>query len=228
MSHLSEVSKIALVGALSLFLIGCDDSADKADGDTPAKPTETASSDSATTSTGGDSPAPTQSSTASDAAPATASVSTGEVEACAAGDLQLNTGATDAGMMKQATAFTFTNDAEAPCSLDGYPTVILLDGDGNPLKDIAQSNATSSYFFSETAVSSVVLDNGEQAGFGIQLTGQTTDTPCKSFSQLRALPPGSEIGTEGTDALTVDFEGQVCDGVTVVPIRKGVIAADDF
>lgn len=117
------------------------------------------------------------------------------------------------------TQVSLRNISQQVCSLDGYPTLQLLDAAGHPLPTHV-TDATSAYLWSSLSPGVVVLAPGASAIFKLQWSqvDYTTGAACTSppSSSLQITPPGA------TDALTAAAQLTPCDGDLITsPIVPG-------
>jgi Domain of unknown function (DUF4232) len=92
------------------------------------------------------------------------------------------------------TKGSLRNVSQQACSLDGYPTLLLLDGNGHALPTHV-TDATSAYLWNNLQPSVVVLAPRMSAHFNLEwreVDGSTgAFCPSAPSSSLQITPPGS-------------------------------------
>jgi len=139
-------------------------------------------------------------------------------ETCRSGQIAVSNLYGERGMGSAAITFGFTNRGRATCTLEGYPTVDLLDSRGGVV-----ARATSDPY--DTAVTAVVLKVGQEAtamvsaSDGAILTGQA----CVTGSSFMITPPGSTEGVRvpAVVALSATDVTAWCGQAGAGPVRGG-------
>ncbi len=143
---------------------------------------------------------------------------------CSTFQLHLAGGWSGAGLGNVATQITLTNVSAHPCTLSGYPGVVLIGAGGQLLLTHAAPATTGAYMFPAVATHRVALAPGGIAtfmlGYGDNPSGpgltEPYDIACPVTSAVRVILPGThEFGT-------ADVSIAPCDGVLdVSPIVPG-------
>ncbi|MQA11135.1 MAG: DUF4232 domain-containing protein [Pseudonocardiaceae bacterium] len=116
-----------------------------------------------------------------------------QVPACQGADLSVGKGETQAGMHQRGMDIVVTNTAWQACSIDGYPTVTLLDADHNPVRTNDEYGST--YFKQDPGARRIVLEPGENVASNLAYTHPTApDEPQVTASHLRIHTPGATEG----------------------------------
>ena len=134
---------------------------------------------------------------------------------CKSGDLSLAHQSDDAGVGQREVVYAFTNNGPAACSLTGYPTLALIDGQGQPIGSVTTVQSEDGDFAANGAAATVNLAPKGKAVFRIRYTGISgAGKPCVNPAKARVTPPGNTQAIEFSDAL------QVCDTqIMVSPVR---------
>lgn len=123
---------------------------------------------------------------------------------CRSGDLGLVKVGEDAGAGQRAVTYAFVNNGPAACLLQGYPTVVLFDANGQRLDDITIVQSEQDYFNTGGAPQPVTVQPKGRAVFFTSFTGiQATDKPCEAVARLQVTPPGNSQAIEVQDSLSV-------------------------
>jgi hypothetical protein len=143
---------------------------------------------------------------------------------CSTFQLHLAGGWSGAGLGNVATQITLTNVSAHACRLEGYPGVVLIGMDDQPLMTHATPATTGAYMFPAVAPHRVALAPGGIAtfmlGYGDNPSGpgltEPYDVACPVTSAVRVILPGThEFGM-------ADVSIAPCDGVLdVSPIVPG-------
>src|SRR5262249_49579782 len=148
------------------------------------------------------------------AATAPGTGATAVAPACKSGDLALAHQSDDAGAGQREVGYAFTNNGPAACSLTGFPTLALVDAQGQGVSSVTTVQSQDGDFAANGASPTVTLAPQGKAVFRIRFTGiQATDKPCVNTARVRVTPPGNSQAIEVADAL------QICTGeVRVSPV----------
>ena len=143
---------------------------------------------------------------------------TGGADPCLGPSLRATMEGGDAGAGNRVNVVGLTNVGTKPCSLTGYPTVTLLDAQGNVLNQIQQVNEPGSYFSQGQAPTAVVIQPQGKAFFDIAWSAMPHEnigeTTCPSATRMRITAPGD------TAAVTVVNAIQPCGKrLRVNPVR---------
>ena len=169
---------------------------------------------------GGDQQSTTTTTVASTTAPASTPLSAppppSPPPACRAGDLTLTKVSSDAGAGQRSGVYGFINTGPEACMLQGYPTVLLFDADGNQTDQVTAVQSPATYGAAGGPPQPVTLAPHARAVFFTSFTGiQATDKPCVAISRLQVTPPGNTQAIDLQDTLSV------CTGVFhVSPVRR--------
>ncbi|MDQ8028267.1 MAG: DUF4232 domain-containing protein [Brevundimonas sp.] len=142
---------------------------------------------------------------------------------CRGPQLKLSTEGGDAGAGNRVTNIGIQNIGATPCSLTGYPGVVLQDRQGRNLTAIRSEQSPGSYFTAGQAPAPVTLAPQAKAAFELawsvvpnEAQGQTS---CPNVTRIRVTAPGD------TSAASLDMTFAPCGGrVRVSPIRSLVPA----
>lgn len=140
---------------------------------------------------------------------------------CRSADLRLSAAGGDAGMSNRVSTLAVQNVGVQPCSLTGYPTVAVLDGDGDVIDSVRSEQTIGNYFRAGSAPTPVVMPPQGRAWFDVawnvapdESAGQTT---CPEAAAIRMTPPGDSAGVTLAQELTP------CGGrVRVSPFRPSL------
>jgi len=138
---------------------------------------------------------------------------------CRGPQLRLSNEGGDAGAGNRVANIGLQNVGTQPCSLTGYPTVVLQDAQGRNLTAIRGEQAAGSYFTPGQPPAPVVLAPGAKAAFelawsAIPHEGQGERT-CPSAARIRVTTPGD------TSPASLELSLAPCGGrVKVSPIRS--------
>ncbi len=124
----------------------------------------------------------------------------------------------DAGAGNRVHVVGLTNIGSAPCSLTGYPTVTLLNAQGNPINTVQQANEPGSYLTAGQAPAAVTLAPQEKAFFNIAWSAipheDMGEKTCPSSTRMRVMAPGD------TSPVTITNAIQPCGKrIRVNPVR---------
>ncbi|HAL08201.1 MAG TPA: hypothetical protein DCP26_12800 [Brevundimonas sp.] len=137
---------------------------------------------------------------------------------CAAENLRLAVEGGDAGMGHRVTTLALRNAGPSACTVTGYPSVSLLDGDGKLLTGVRAAQAPGNYFAQGRAPTPVEIRPQQAAWFDLAWSviphedkGETT---CPSAKTVRVTAPGA------ASAITLPLAFTPCGGqVEVSPLR---------
>ena len=137
---------------------------------------------------------------------------------CAAENLRLAVEGGDAGMGHRVTTLALRNTGPSACTVTGYPSVSLLDGDGKLLTGVRAAQAPGNYFAQGRAPTPVEIRPQQAAWFDLAWTviphedkGETT---CPSAKTVRVTAPGA------ASAIALPLAFTPCGGqVEVSPLR---------
>lgn len=125
---------------------------------------------------------------------------------CKGPQLKLSAEGGDAGAGNRVAILGVQNVGAQPCSLTGYPSVILQDEQGSPLTAVRAEQSPGSYFRQGQTPTPVELDPKGKAFFDIawnvvpdESRGQTT---CPSAARVRMTAPGDTSPVALAQALT--------------------------
>jgi hypothetical protein len=138
-------------------------------------------------------------------------------EACAAADMSLRWVTMTAGMFHYADMYAVTNTGGSACTLDGFPTVKMVDtptsgGAAVPVSDGVQDDNSAPFGGVPTAIT---LERGASAGLIISYVADPENPACLTPTTFAVTLPGT------TTPLTSDRTGfNVCQGgqVYVSPV----------
>ncbi|WP_303718120.1 DUF4232 domain-containing protein [Brevundimonas naejangsanensis] len=137
---------------------------------------------------------------------------------CAAENLRLAVEGGDAGMGHRVTTLALRNAGPSACTVTGYPSVSLLDGDGKLLTGVRAAQAPGNYFAQGRAPTPVEIRPQQAAWFDLAWSviphedkGETT---CPSAKTVRVTAPGA------ASAIVLPLAFTPCGGqVEVSPLR---------
>lgn len=137
---------------------------------------------------------------------------------CAAENLRLAVEGGDAGMGHRVTTQALRNTGPSACTVTGYPSVSLLDGDGKLLTGVRAAQAPGNYFAQGRAPTPVEIRPQQAAWFDLAWSviphedkGETT---CPSAKTVRVTAPGA------ASAIALPLAFTPCGGqVEVSPLR---------
>jgi len=137
---------------------------------------------------------------------------------CAAENLRLTVEGGDAGMGHRVTTLALRNAGPSACTVTGYPSVSLLDGDGKLLTGVRAAQAPGNYFARGRAPTPVEIRPQQAAWFDLAWSviphedkGETT---CPSAKTVRVTAPGA------ASAIALPLAFTPCGGqVEVSPLR---------
>ncbi|HBV13227.1 MAG TPA: hypothetical protein DEB60_08920, partial [Brevundimonas sp.] len=137
---------------------------------------------------------------------------------CAAENLRLAVEGGDAGMGHRVTTLALRNAGPSACTVTGYPSVSLLDGDGKLLTGVRAAQAPGNYFAQGRAPTPVEIRPQQAAWFDLAWSviphedkGETT---CPSAKTVRVTAPGA------ASAIALPLAFTPCGGqVEVSPLR---------
>lgn len=208
----SHVILLALVGALPLVLQGCGSS-------TSVKQTAQSSTTSATsTSASTSSSSVTTEATYASTVPSSTVGTTPPIVACGSSALRGSFGTQGGAGGQLGFQVILQNISSQACSLDGYPTVVLVDAKGVAVT--TRSGPGQSMVFRPVHPELIVLAPGMNSSFRFSYSDnpQNGATSCPSATLARVSPPGVSSA--------VDVSGpfnEVCvDVVTVQALQPGI------
>lgn len=137
---------------------------------------------------------------------------------CAAENLRLAVEGGDAGMGHRVTTLALRNAGPSACTVTGYPSVSLLDGDGKLLTGVRAAQPPGNYFAQARAPTPVEIRPQQAGWFDLAWSviphedkGETT---CPSAKTVRVTAPGA------ASAITLPLAFTPCGGqVEVSPLR---------
>lgn len=137
---------------------------------------------------------------------------------CAAENLRLAVEGGDAGMGHRVTTLALRNTGPSACTVTGYPSVSLLDGDGKLLTGVRAAQAPGNYFAQGRAPTPVEIRPQQAAWFDLAWSviphedkGEAT---CPSAKTVRVTAPGA------ASAIALPLAFTPCGGqVEVSPLR---------
>lgn len=137
---------------------------------------------------------------------------------CAAENLRLAVEGGDAGMGHRVTTLALRNTGPSACTVTGYPSVSLLDGDDKLLTGVRPVQAPGNYFAQGGAPTPVEIRPQHAAWFDLAWSviphedrGETT---CPSAKTVRVTAPGA------ASAIALPLAFTPCGGqVEVSPLR---------
>lgn len=143
---------------------------------------------------------------------------------CAAENLRLAVEGGDAGMGHRVTTLALRNTGPSACTVTGYPSVSLLDGDGKLLTGVLAAQAPGNYFAQGRAPTPVEIRPQQAAWFDLAWSviphedkGETT---CPSAKTVRVTAPGA------ASAIALPLAFTPCGGqVEVSPLRPVAAAS---
>ena len=133
---------------------------------------------------------------------------------CAREDLRIREGETDAAMggVRQ-TPYTLTNASKAPCTLEGYPSLELLNSAGAVAKRATKQKT-------DDAITVATLEPGKTAWFALNFNAGGAGymgPPCPSYRQVRITTPGAKRPF----VLKTDIQSCRGSDLNVTPIVAG-------
>jgi hypothetical protein len=134
---------------------------------------------------------------------------------CKSGDLAVAHQSDDAGAGQREVVYAFTNNGPAACSLTGFPTLALIDAQGQTIPGVPTVQSQDGDFAANGAPATVNLAAQGKAVFRIRYTGISgAGKPCVNTAKIRVTPPGNTQAIDVNDAL------QICDTqVMLSPVR---------
>ncbi|WGM48850.1 hypothetical protein KOAAANKH_03758 [Brevundimonas sp. NIBR10] len=138
--------------------------------------------------------------------------------ACRSRQLRLSAEGGDAGAGNRVAVLAAQNVGAQPCSLDGYPTVTLLDGQGRSLTEIRAEQQPGNYFGGATEPTPVTLAPQAKAYFDIAWSVVPNEAigerACPDAATVRVAAPGD------TSVVTLAQAFAPCGGrIRVRPFR---------
>lgn len=132
------------------------------------------------------------------------------------------------GLGNVATRITLRNIGSRGCTLDGYPDLVLVAGDGSLLPTHVTAATTGAYMFPAVVPHRVALAPGEVASFMIGYTDNPSGTgasepyavACPPSEAVRVILPGTH--EFGTARVRMGVCGGTVDVSPVVPGADGV------
>lgn len=114
--------------------------------------------------------------------------------ACRSRQLRLSAEGGDAGAGNRVAVLSAQNVGAQPCSLDGYPTVTLLDGQGRSLTEIRAEQQPGNYFGGATGPTPVTIAPQAKAYFDIAWSVVPNEAigeqACPDAATVRVAVPG--------------------------------------
>ena len=140
---------------------------------------------------------------------------------CRSNQLKLSAEGGDAGAGNRVAVLGAQNVGAQPCSLNGYPTVTLLDGQGRSLTAIRAEQQPGNYFGGVTGPTPVTLAPQAKAWFDIAWSVVPNEAigerACPSAATVRMAAPGD------TAVVTLAQAFAPCSGrIRVRPFRAAV------
>ena len=137
---------------------------------------------------------------------------------CRGPQLKLSNDGGDAGMGNRVANIGVQNIGLQPCSLSGYPTVVLQDARGRNLTTIRPDQSPGSYFRAGQAPTPVTLQPQEKAAFELAWNVVPNEAigekVCPSAARVRVTAPGD------TSPTSLDLAFTPCGGkLHVSPLR---------
>lgn len=125
---------------------------------------------------------------------ATGGVASAEpVPVCQGADLSVGKGDTQAGMHHVGLNIVVTNSSHRRCSMNGYPRVLLLDDNRDPVR--TEDSYGSTYFRPDPGAREVVLAPGQSSTSNVAYTRPTAPSdPQVTASNLLIHTPGARDG----------------------------------
>jgi hypothetical protein len=134
---------------------------------------------------------------------------------CRAKDLRIRFGNGGIGLGNDLTAFGVRNASGHPCTLAGFPRVILLDTSGKAVAVRAKPKGAD--YFGTTPKRIVTLTPTGLASFRLWSSANLNTTPCATVRAIRVIPPGDD----STREVRINI-GHVCTGgITVSRFEPG-------
>ena len=130
-----------------------------------------------------------------------------KAQPCAREALTIKEGETDAAMggVRQ-TPFVLTNASKAPCTIEGYPSLELLNKAGTVVKRATRQK-------SDNPIASATLDPGKTAWFALTFNAGGAGymgKPCPAYRRMRITTPGAKrpfvLRTEIQTCAKTNFE----------------------
>lgn len=136
---------------------------------------------------------------------------------CKASRLLLALVQTGAALGHGSAMYVLTNssmDYRSACALNGYPTLRLMDAQGQPLP-LRQINTATAYTYQEAPAGPVPLGAGESVYFYVDYgdAPQAGATCATNATTLTVTPPGSTTNLQTTDSI------QPCSPINVSPLE---------
>ena len=134
---------------------------------------------------------------------------------CAREALSIKEGETDAAMGGvRRTPFVLTNVSKAPCTLEGYPSLELLNKAGTLVKRATKQK-------SDDPITKATIEPGKTAWFALNFNAGGAGNmgpPCPTYRQLRITTPGARR------PFVLRSEIQTCgrSQFDVTPIQSGM------
>ena len=203
----------AAIGATALAACGSS-------GGTPAASTGAAATGSPSVSTATATTDPTTTTTAP-ATTSTTSTTSGTTTTsgdppCTAASLSLSFMGQQGGMGHGEIGFDLKNTGNVSCRTYGYPGILFLDLNGNPLPTIPHH--TTNDFFGSTPAVPLVIAPGATASFRLDVGhGVATSAGCQTAYGLQVIPP-NDTATLRTKIPNGAYE---CHDANVSPLRAG-------
>ena len=129
------------------------------------------------------------------------------LQPCAREALKIKEGETDAAMGGvRRTPYVLTNISQSPCTLQGYPSLELLNNAGVVIKRATKQKT-------DEPITAATLEPGKTAWFALNFNAGGAGNmgkPCPSYRQLRIITPGAKrpfvLKTEIQTCARSDFD----------------------
>jgi Protein of unknown function (DUF4232) len=136
---------------------------------------------------------------------------------CQTSQLSLKREGIEGGMGHAGAIYVFKNTSSSTCNLYGYPKLMLLDKNGQPLKGAKIKLSTNNYFHSAQQ-QPVVLEPNEKASFIVSSTHiSQTKQSCPVSTKAKITAPNT------SRQFTIVERIRLCDAISITPIESGVI-----
>ncbi|MGF7161386.1 hypothetical protein FHS85_003021 [Rhodoligotrophos appendicifer] len=140
-----------------------------------------------------------------------------QAEPCSGLSLKVDASGQEAAMSKASYGYTVTNIGAKTCSLEGFPSVTLLDSKGQEITNIKVADSTSSYFTEDGKPGPVELEPGAVASFSIEMVSSAVaGEGCTTAVEARLTLPHTDIPSTFAGSFTSCGEA-----ITVTPLRLG-------
>lgn len=141
--------------------------------------------------------------------------------ACLAADTSVRLMGVAQAMNQPRAEFEVTSTASAPCHMNGWPNVQMLDGAG-ALLTTNMIRATSVYILgTEERPENVVIQPGGHAYFGVGWANSVAPSPCERPARFRIALPGAAGSVDVRIVLGDGSSPEVCAGgaLSVLPVQ---------